>query len=100
MTNWLETTGSFLTFAGGVWLSIDAFMIRKHIRSQSGAARLLKILKHADGDEVLTDEHNRPLKSETALQLWFAARTIAWNWVALGFMTTGFLLDLIGKFTS
>lgn len=98
MTNCFEIAGSAITFGGAVWLSIDAFLIRKRIRSEAGSQELLNILKNADASKILTDQKTgKPLNSEKSLQQWFATRTIAWNWIALGIIAIGFLLDLIGK---
>jgi hypothetical protein len=93
MSSGLEIAGSCLTFVGGVWLSIDAFLARKHIRSESGASKLLEILKSTGAAELLKDKQGKPLNSEEALRLWFARRTIAWNWIALVIIAVGFLLD-------
>jgi hypothetical protein len=89
-----------MTFGGAIWLSVDAFLIRRHIRSEAGSKELLNILKKADagGGGAVTDKKTgKPLDSNKALQLWFARRTVAWNWIALTIITIGFLLDLIGK---
>jgi hypothetical protein len=97
MHSGFEIAGSCLTLAGSVWLSIDAFLIRRNIRSEEGAARLGEILTSVGLGTVLKNDDGRPLDSRKALRLWFASRTIAWNWMALGLVAAGFLLDLIGK---
>jgi hypothetical protein len=97
MSNGFEIAGSCVTLFGTVWLSIDAFLIRRHIRSEAGASKLLEILKNSGAGKVLTDTKGKPLDSEEALHLWFATRTIAWNWIALSVIAGGFVLDLIGK---
>ena len=97
MRNCFEISGSVTTFIGAAWLLIDALRIRGHIRSESGASELLRILNKAGASNAITDEKGNPLNSDKDLQLWFAARTITWNWIALGLMAGGFLLDFIGK---
>jgi len=97
VSNGYEIAGSVLNASDALWLLIDAMRIRRTIRAESGAARLQEILKQVGAGDVLRDRKGRPLNSEKALRLWFAARTIAWNWVALGLILMGFILDLWGK---
>ncbi|HEY6347937.1 MAG TPA: hypothetical protein VI636_00880 [Candidatus Angelobacter sp.] len=100
MSNRWEIAGSCMTVLGAGWLSVEAFLIRNRIREEAGAAELLEIVKKANAEEVLTTKDGRTLKSQEALRLWLAGRTIAWNWVGLGLIAIGFVLDLIGKFKS
>jgi hypothetical protein len=97
MSNSFEILGSCFNAAGAFWLLIDAFRIRQTIHAEHGAAKLRDILNKVGAGDVLTDKEGKPLDSEKALRLWFASRTIAWNWVALALVSLGFALDLIGK---
>jgi len=97
MHNGLEIAGSIISFAGAGWLAIDSLRLRQHIRTEAGAMRLLARLKRAGLEKVLTDTEGKPLSSEQALRLWFAASTLAWNWVGLVLITLGFGLDLAGR---
>jgi hypothetical protein len=98
MHNGLEIAGSIISFAGAGWLSIDSLRVRQHVRSEAGAMKLLTRLKRAGMEKLLTDAEGKPLNSEQALRLWFAAGTLAWNWIGLVLITAGFGLELVGKF--
>jgi hypothetical protein len=100
MSNCFEIAGSCLTTAGGIWLVVDAILVRRSIRSEEGAAKLFEILKAANAAEVLKSQEGIPLNSKKELRLWFASHTIAWNWVALTLISLGFISDLIGKLMS
>jgi hypothetical protein len=97
MSNGFEIAGACFTTAGGLWLLVDALRIRHTVRAEEGASRLREILDRVGAGDILKDGKGNPLNSEKALRLWFAARTIAWNWIALALITAGFVLDLIGK---
>jgi hypothetical protein len=97
MHNGLEIAGSIISFAGAGWLAIDTLRLRNHIRSEAGALKLLARLKRAGMEKLLTDAEGKPLNSEQALRLWFAASTLAWNWVGLVLITIGFGLELVGR---
>jgi len=97
MSNGFEIAGSCFNAAGAVWLLIDALRIRQTIQAEQGATRLREILSKVGGGDVLEDKKGNRLDSESAFRLWFASRTIAWNLVALGLISAGFILDLIGK---
>lgn len=89
---------SLLTLLGGLALSLEALFIRRKIRTEAGAQRLLEIMKAHGADDVLTDpKSGKPLNKEKALRLWFAERSLRWSWVGFGLLTFGFLLDLIVK---
>lgn len=89
---------SLLTLLGGLALSLEALFIRRKIRTEAGAQRLLEIMKAHGADDVLTDpKSGKPLNKEKALRLWFAERSLRWSWVGFGLLTVGFLLDLIAK---
>ena len=45
MSNGFEISGSIVTLAGAIWLSIDALSIRRHIMAEAGASKLLEILE-------------------------------------------------------
>lgn len=100
MANGFEIAGSCLTATGAIWLLIDALSIRSRIKSEAGATRLREILEKTGAGDVLKDKRGIPLNSEKALRLWFAERSITWNWIALAFISAGFVLDLIGKLTT
>lgn len=97
MHNGLEIAGSIISFVGAGWLAIDSLRLRQHIRTEAGAMKLLARLKRAGLEKILTDAEGTPLSSEQALRLWFAAGTLAWNWIGLALVTLGFGLDLLGK---
>src|SRR5438270_1599234 len=95
-----EIAGSCVTLGGTIWLSVDALRARKRVRSQGGAKTLSEIMKNAGTQGSLKDEHGNSLDSDQALSLWFAKRTVTWNWIALVVMAVGFVLDIIGKIIS
>jgi len=97
MSNKLEIAGSCFNAAGALWLLVDALRIRYTITAEEGASRLREILESSGKGDVLTDTKGKQLNSEKALRLWFASRTIAWNWTALALVLLGFILDLWGK---
>ena len=97
MHNGLEIAGSIISFAGAGWLSIDSLRLRQHIRTEAGAMKLLPRLKRAGMEKILTDAEGKPLNSEEALRLWFAASTVTWNWAGFVLITVGFGLDLAGR---
>ena len=95
-----EIAGSSVTFIGTVWLAIDALRARKHVRSQEGAKALSEIMRNAGVVGSLKDKKGNSLDSDQALNLWFAKRTVTWNWIALIIIAIGFMLDIIGKIIS
>jgi hypothetical protein len=97
MSNNFEILGSCFNAAGGLWLLWDALRARRTIREEQGATRLRDILNKVGSGDILKDKKGNSLDSEKALRLWFVSRTIAWNWIALALISTGFVLDLIGK---
>lgn len=97
MSNGFEIAGSIASFLGTAWLTADAISVRRNIRSESGANRLHEILDAHKKGSLLKDERGKDLNSEEALRLWFADRTLAWNWIGLAVIAFGFALDLVGK---
>ena len=54
MSNGFEIAGSAVTLAGAIWLSIDAILARRNIKTEAGANRLQEILtKHGLGRVLL-----------------------------------------------
>jgi len=100
MSNGFEIAGSCVTFAGAAWLSIDALLIRRHIRVEAGANEFFEILNKAGARGLVKDKSGKPLDSREDLTLWLAGRTVGWTWVGFGLMAFGFVLDLIGKLRS
>ncbi len=99
-TDELGIFASLLTFLGGFALVVEALFVRRKIRAEAGARRLLDIMKAHGAEEVLVDKSGKPLNKEKALRLWFAERSLRWSWIGFGLLTGGFLLDLIAKWTS
>jgi hypothetical protein len=97
MSNGFEIAGSCLNAAGAIWLLVDAVRIRRNIRAEDAATQLREILNGTGAGKILTDKKGNQLDSDKALRLWFSAHTIAWNWVALGIVSLGFVFDLYGK---
>jgi hypothetical protein len=90
--------GAFLSFAGGVLLALDAIRMRSHIYQQRGSQDLLKFLKEQGAANVIKDDAGEPLNSETALQLWFANRSLKFAWIGFVFMTLGFLFQFLDAY--
>jgi hypothetical protein len=91
----LELAGSILSFLGGLFLSIEAFLVRRRIRMEAGAARLHEILKKTRA--VLEDGSGKPLESEKDLRVWLAERSLLYSWIGFGLMTFGFVLDILSQ---
>jgi hypothetical protein len=97
-TDKLGILSSLLTLLGGLALSVEALFVRRKIRTEAGAQRLLAIMRAHGAEDVLVDpQSGKPLNKEKALRLWFAERSLRWSWFGFGLLTLGFLLDLIAK---
>jgi len=96
--NALEVLGSFLNFAGGAVLSLDAIRIRRRMREEAGASLLLKAIQQQGDKAVLSDEAGRPLSTEAAWQRWFAERSFRLAVLGFGLMTAGFFLEMLAVF--
>jgi hypothetical protein len=90
----LELLSAVLSFAGGALLSIDALRLKRRIRAESGAQDFLNALRTVGAADALKDEQGRALNTVTALQLWFANRSLKWTWLGFLLMTAGFLLQV------
>ncbi|HYU31940.1 MAG TPA: hypothetical protein VEW48_07240 [Thermoanaerobaculia bacterium] len=90
----LDLVGSLLSFAGGVVLTVDAFLVRYNIRVEQGALQLREALERRQAGDVITSEAGDPLGSEKRLRLWLALRSLRRTQAGFALMTAGFLLDL------
>lgn len=93
----LDLVGSILSFAGGVVLTVDAFLVRYNIRVEEGALEILEGLEEKQASRVLTDEKGVPLNSEARLRLWLSRASLRRAQVGFVLMTAGFLLDLFSR---
>jgi len=100
----LEIWSSVLTFGGGTLLTLDALFVGRRIRTEKGAIRLQTALKKRKEENrsknpsfTLTDENDKPLKTETELSLWLAKMMFHWAWEGYLLVTAGFVLDFISK---
>jgi len=91
----LELGASLLSFFGGLFLSVEAFLVRRRIRMDAGAVRLHEILKKTRA--VLEDGRGKPLESERDFRIWLAERSLLYSWVGFSLMTFGFVLDICSK---
>jgi hypothetical protein len=94
----LGIVGSGLTFSGGVVLSLEAFFLKRRIKAEAGANRLLRIMKSHGSENVITDEKTgKPLNTEKALRMWFAERSLKYSWIGFSLLAFGFLFDFVSR---
>jgi hypothetical protein len=93
--HWCEISSASLGFAGAALLSLDAVLGKRRVFQEAGKAAAQECAEAAGATYV--DERGQPIRGESGIKLWFAARSQRWNRMGFLLMTAGFLADLAGK---
>jgi len=113
----LDAISSFLSFAGGAVLVVDALMVQRRIRQRRGAEILVAGFMKADGESQSAESDDRkpadgarpketylivtpagkPLANFQSIEEWFAERTFRNAWIGFSLLTVGFALDIFCK---
>ncbi len=91
----LEIWSSLLTFAGGVFLTVDGLVAASKIHAESGGERFLAAVLRRK-IQVVGDD-GQPLTNPTDLRAWLARKVQRRSWLGFALITLGFLIDLVSK---
>jgi hypothetical protein len=93
--HWCEISAAVLGFAGAALLSVDAILGKRRVFQEAGKNAAQEGAEMAGATYV--DDRGQPIRGESGIKLWFAARSQRWNRAGFLLMTAGFLMDLAGK---
>jgi hypothetical protein len=97
ISEWLSLIGATLSFAGGCFLTYDAFTIRKRIKAEAGLKSITEELNRLGCPDGLSEKDGTKFGSKMAIDLWLAVDSLTYTKTGFSLVTVGFVLDAVSR---